>query len=144
MIDLVRQGRYPHRTLFGRWSLQDDTACETALDLTGMTELRERRVEQLSGGQRQRAWIAMTLAQETDILLLDEPTTYLDLAHQIEVNQAARYADRVIMMTHGRIHAEGAAGEVVTADTIEAVFNVRSKVVPDPVTGTPMCIPIPG
>jgi iron complex transport system ATP-binding protein len=166
VIDLVRQGRYPHRTLFGRWSLQDDAACASALDLTGMTELRERRVEQLSGGQRQRAWIAMTLAQETDILLLDEPTTYLDLAHQIEVmdlmkrlvqergktvvtvlhdiNQAARYADRVIMMAHGRVHAEGAAGEVVTADTIEAVFNVRSKIVPDPVTGTPMCIPIPG
>ncbi|MEP3114665.1 MAG: ABC transporter ATP-binding protein [Nisaea sp.] len=163
VIDLVRQGRYPHRTLFGRWSAGDETASEAALGLTGMSEHRDSRVDRLSGGQRQRAWIAMTLAQETEILLLDEPTTYLDLAHQIEVmdlmrrlvlergktvvavlhdlNQASRYADRVIMMANGRIYAEGSPAEIVTAPNIEQVFNVRSRIVPDPETGTPMCVP---
>lgn len=166
VIDLVRQGRYPHRSVLGRWSAEDDTTCEKALGLTTMSELRDSRVDRLSGGQRQRAWIAMTLAQETDILLLDEPTTYLDLAHQIDVmnlmrrlvrergktvvavlhdlNQAARYADRVIMMADGRIHAEGSPAEIFTAANVAQVFKVRARIVPDPVTGTPMCVPTPG
>lgn len=166
VIDLVRQGRYPHRSLFGRWSAGDDAASEAALGLTGMSAFRDSRVDRLSGGQRQRAWIAMTLAQETDILLLDEPTTYLDLSHQIEVmdlmrrlvrergktvvavlhdlNQAARYADRVIMMADGWIHAEGSLAETFTAANIKQIFKVHSRIVPDPVTGTPMCVPAPG
>jgi len=162
--DLVRQGRYPHRPLFGRWSEKDAVAFNNALALTGMTDLRERPVDQLSGGQRQRAWIAMTLAQETPILLLDEPTTFLDLAHQIEVmelasdlvrkmgktivavlhdlNQAARYADHMVMLKGGRIVASAPPAKVMTAETIREVFNVNSVVMPDPVTNTPMCIPL--
>ena len=120
VLDLIRQGRYPHRPLFSRWSEQDTSACDVALEQTGMRDLRDRRIDHLSGGQRQRAWIAMTLAQQTPVLLLDEPTTFLDLAHQIDVmelaaglvrnigktvvavlhdlNQAARYADHMIML----------------------------------------------
>jgi len=163
--DLVRQGRYPHRPLFGSWSEEDAAACDNALALTGMTDLQDRPVDQLSGGQRQRAWIAMTLAQETPILLLDEPTTFLDLSHQIEVmelasdlvrkmgktiiavlhdlNQAARYADHMVMLKAGRIVASAAPEEVMTAETIQEVFDVNTKIIPDPVTNTPMCIPVP-
>jgi len=164
VLDLVRQGRYPHRSLFGRWSVEDDAACEAALTLTGMGELADRPLDSLSGGQRQRAWIAMTLAQETSILLLDEPTTFLDLAHQIEVmdliadlvatrgktvvavlhdlNQAARYADHMVMLKDGTIAAVGRPETVMTAATIQTVFGVAAVIMADPVAGTPMCVPI--
>ncbi|HEV7326700.1 MAG TPA: ABC transporter ATP-binding protein [Bosea sp. (in: a-proteobacteria)] len=163
VIDLVRQGRYPHRSLFARWSARDDAACDEALSLTGMETLRDCPLEHLSGGQRQRAWIAMTLAQETDIILLDEPTTFLDLAHQIEVmeliaalvedrgktvvavlhdlNQTARYADHMVLLKSGKIVAAGCPDEIMTAGTIADVFGVACEVVADSVTGSPMCIP---
>lgn len=165
VLDLVRQGRYPHRSLFGRWSEKDDEACAGALSLTGMEELRDRPVDILSGGQRQRAWIAMTLAQETPILLLDEPTTFLDLAHQIEVmeligelvrergktvvavlhdlNQAARYADHMVMLKAGRIAAAGRPEEVMTAGIVRHVFGVEAVIFPDPIARTPMCVAVP-
>lgn len=161
--DLVRQGRYPHRSLLGGWSPRDAATVDDALRLTGMTHLRDRLMDNLSGGQRQRAWIAMTLAQQGDILLLDEPTSYLDLAHQIEVlnlvrdlidnrkvtvvavlhdlNQAARYADHMILLKHGALWAEGIPQDVVTADHVRDVFGVEVAILPDPETGTPMCIP---
>jgi len=163
VLDLVRQGRYPHRALFGRWSDLDDTACAQALALTGMEALRGRPLDSLSGGQRQRAWIAMALAQQTPVLLLDEPTTFLDLAHQIEVmdligrlvaeggktvvavlhdlNQAARHADQMIMLKAGRIAAAGRPDAVMTAEIIADVFGVAATIIADPVAGTPMCIP---
>jgi iron complex transport system ATP-binding protein len=164
VLDLVRQGRYPHLSLFGRRSERDDAACTEALILTGMQELAGRPLDSLSGGQRQRAWIAMTLAQETPILLLDEPTTFLDLAHQIEVmelvsglvaergktvvavlhdlNQAARYANHIVLLKTGAIAATGGPAEVVSAELIEHVFGVAVTVMRDPVAGTPMCIPL--
>ena len=163
--DLVRQGRYPHRALFSRWSEKDGLACEEALAVTGMTELQDRPVDHLSGGQRQRAWIAMTLAQQTPVLLLDEPTTFLDLAHQIEVmelaarlvrsekktvvavlhdlNQAARYADHMVMLKAGKVVASASPDEIMTVETIRDVFDICSIIIPDPVMHTPMCIPIP-
>ncbi|ODN72155.1 ABC transporter ATP-binding protein [Methylobrevis pamukkalensis] len=162
--DLVQQGRYPHRSLFGRWSEADETACAEALRLTGTDSLRDRPLDSLSGGQRQRAWIAMTLAQQTDVLLLDEPTTFLDLAHQLEVldlvadlvaergktavavlhdlNQAARYADHMVLLKAGRVVAEGPPAEVITAAAVADVFGVASSIVADPETGTPMCVPV--
>jgi len=161
--DLVARGRYPHQSLFQHWSQQDEAAVEAALDATQMTDLRDRPLDELSGGQRQRAWIAMTLAQETEILLLDEPTTFLDLAHQIEVldllstlvadhgrtvvmvlhdiNQACRYADHVVAMRDGRIHAAGAPEDVVDARLVQDVFGLAACVIADPVTGTPLCLP---
>ncbi len=163
--DLVRQGRYPHRSLFGRWSVQDDKECNDALRLTGMDDFRDRQLDSLSGGQRQRAWISMALAQQTDILLLDEPTTYLDLAHQIEImelavdlvrqngktvvavlhdlNQAARYADCVLLLKEGSIIAAGTPDAVITAENIANAFGVLAEVCRDPFTGTPMYIPLP-
>lgn len=163
VVDLVRQGRYPHRPFFARWSVRDEEACEEALTLTCMEAFRDHPLEHLSGGQRQRAWIAMTLAQETDIILLDEPTTFLDLAHQIEVmeliaalvddrgktvvavlhdlNQTARYADHMVLLKSGKIVAAGCPNEVMTSETIEDVFEVASEVMADPMTGSPMCIP---
>jgi len=161
--DLVRQGRYPHRSLFSGWTEADGAAVEQALDLTRMQDLRLRPLEALSGGQRQRAWIAMTLAQQTDILLLDEPTTYLDLTHQLEVltlmrrlvtergatvvavlhdlNHAARYADHMVMMHDGGIHASGPPAQVITVEAIRTVFAVYVTILPDPETGAPFCIP---
>ena len=161
--DLVEQGRYPHRSLFGGWSEADATACEAALRLTAMTDLAERPLDALSGGQRQRAWIAMALAQETGTLLLDEPTTFLDIAHQIEVlalvrrlvetrgttvvavlhdiNQAARYGDHLVLLKAGRIRAAGGPGEVLVPATIREVFGIEASVIADPETGTPFCIP---
>ncbi len=161
--DLVARGRYPHQTLFRHWSPEDEFAVEAALAATQTTELRGRPLDELSGGQRQRAWIAMTLAQQTEILLLDEPTTFLDLAHQIEVldllsalvaehgrtvvmvlhevNQACRYADHLFAMRDGRIHAAGAPDEVVDAALVQDVFGVAARVIEDPVTGTPLCLP---
>ena len=166
--DLVGRGRYPHQGFFRSWSAGDlsqhDLAVQRALEATETLELAERNVDELSGGQRQRVWIAMALAQETEVLLLDEPTTYLDLAHQVEVldlvtdlnrqrgttvaivlhdlNLAARYADHVIAMKGGRIVAEGTAADVVTEDLVRDVFGLDSRVLPDPVSGTPLIIPL--
>lgn len=164
--DLVEQGRYPHRSFFGLWSETDEEACRRALEITGMQSLSDRLLDTLSGGQRQRAWIAMTLAQETGILLLDEPTTYLDLAHQIEVldllrqliaergttivavlhdlNQAARYADCVTVLKEGAVVASGNARDVVTPKLIRDVFGVDCVIIDDPTNGAPLCVPVPG
>lgn len=161
--DLVARGRFPHQKLFQQWRAEDAEAVEDALELTSTAALRDRPVDELSGGQRQRAWIAMALAQETDILLLDEPTTYLDLAHRIEVldlladlnedrgrtivmvlhelNEACRYAHEVVTMKDGEIRAVGAPGDVVTAELVEEVFGLECRVVPDPITGTPLVVP---
>lgn len=163
VADLVARGRQPHQRWFRQWSAADTTAVEHALALTGLGDLRDRPVDALSGGQRQRVWIAMTLAQDTDALLLDEPTTFLDLAHQIEVldlvrrlnrdggrtvvavlhelNQACRYADHLVVMKAGRVVAQGPPGEVIDADRLAEVFGLSAVVVPCPVTGAPMVVP---
>lgn len=161
--ELVAQGRYPHQSWFQQWSAEDERVVEEALNLTNLTMFADRPVDTLSGGQRQRAWIAMALAQETDILLLDEPTTYLDLAHQIDVldllaelnergrtiimvlhdlNQAARYAHSIVALRGGQVVAQGAPEDVIIPENILQVFGLEAEVVPDPVTGTPMCVPI--
>jgi len=162
--DLVAQGRYPYQNWMQQWSSQDERYVQQALEITDLVELGDRPLDTLSGGQRQRAWIAMTLAQNTQILLLDEPTTFLDLAHQIEVldllhelnqqqgrtivmvlhdlNHACRYADYLIAMKAGQIFAAGAPREVMTVDTVQAVFNLQCQIHSDPITGTPMCIPV--
>ncbi|TKT78156.1 ABC transporter ATP-binding protein [Aquamicrobium sp. LC103] len=166
VAELVQQGRYAHRSLFGRWSEADQVACTEALELTHMGEFAGRPLDSLSGGQRQRAWIAMTLAQQTEILLLDEPTTFLDLGHQIEVldlvvklvrerrktivavlhdlNQAARYADRLVLLKEGSIVSEGTSHDVMSREHIRDVFGVDASIIPDPYTGAPMCIPALG
>ncbi|MFT4299409.1 MAG: ABC transporter ATP-binding protein [Aeromicrobium sp.] len=163
VVDLVSRGRFPYQTLFKQWTDADEQAVRSALEATRLVELSHRPVEALSGGQRQRVWIAMALAQETPILLLDEPTTYLDLAHQLEVlelcarlnaqgrtlvavlhdlNQAARYATHLIAMRSGSVITEGAPDQVVTEESVERVFGVRSRVIADPETGTPMVVPL--
>jgi iron complex transport system ATP-binding protein len=166
--DLVGRGRYPHQGFFRSWGVRDvsqnERAVQRALEATATLDLAGRNVDELSGGQRQRVWIAMALAQETDVLLLDEPTTYLDLAHQVEVldlvtdlnrkrgttvaivlhdlNLAARYADHIIAMKAGCVVALGAPGEVVTAELVRDVFGLDSRIIPDPVSGTPLIIPV--
>lgn len=164
VADLVGRGRHPHQGLFSRWSSADDSAVAAALDATGTAELADRPVDELSGGQRQRVWVAMALAQETDLLLLDEPTTFLDVSHQIEVldlvtdlnrtrgitvamvlhdlNLAARYSDQLVMIAGGTVAASGAPAEVLTEQRILEVFGVRSRIITDPVSGTPLMIPI--
>jgi iron complex transport system ATP-binding protein len=164
VADLVGRGRSPHQGWFRQWTPADDDAVAAALNVTGTAGLAGRSIDELSGGQRQRVWIAMALAQETDVLLLDEPTTYLDLAHQVEVldvvselnarrgitvaivlhdlNLAARYADHLIAMKSGAIVAQGAPGVVLTASLVQDVFGLESVVVQDPVVGTPMVVPI--
>ncbi|GGM59324.1 ABC transporter ATP-binding protein [Dactylosporangium sucinum] len=163
VADLVSRGRYPHQGWFRRWTDADDDAVARALDATGTAELLDRPLRQLSGGQRQRVWVAMALAQDTDLLLLDEPTTYLDINHQVELlrllrklnaesgrtivivmhdlNLACRYCDHIIAMADGSIVAEGAPVDVVTAELIEKVFGLACVVVPDPVAGTPIIVP---
>jgi iron complex transport system ATP-binding protein len=163
VADLVARGRHPHQTWYRQWSPGDDEAIADALARTGMAEHADRPLQQLSGGQRQRAWISMALAQGTELLLLDEPITYLDLAHQVEVlelvrgmnadggvtvvmvlhdlNLAARYADRLIAMRDGTVLADGPPAEVLTEDRVAEVFGLRSRIVPDPVAGTPMVVP---
>lgn len=162
--DLVRQGRYPHRSLFSHWTSADQEACDEALMLTGTTDLSDRALDSLSGGQRQRAWIAMTLAQRGEAILLDEPTTYLDLEHQIElmklitrlvenqaktvvavlhdINQAARYAEHIVVLKDGHIAAAGSPDAVISTAVIADVFNVKTVVIRDPVTGAPLCVPL--
>ena len=160
--DLVARGRYPHQGLLRQWSAADAVAVADAMHATEVTELRDRLVSTLSGGQRQRVWLAMALAQQTDLLLLDEPTTFLDIAHQVEVmdlcarlhedgrtlvavlhdlNQAARYATHLVAMKDGRVVAEGTPAEVVTPERIAEIFELACRVVEDPETGTPMVIP---
>lgn len=165
VADLVGRGRFPHQRWYRQWSPDDAEAVARALAVTGTTELADRAVDELSGGQRQRVWIAMTLAQGTPLLLLDEPTTYLDLAHQVEVldlladlnevegrtvvivlhdlNLACRYAHHLVAMANGRIVAEGPPSEVVTAELVESVFGLPCQVIADPLTGTPLVLPRP-
>lgn len=161
--ELVAQGRYPHQNWFQQWSLEDERIVNEALATTDLESFAGRPVDTLSGGQRQRAWIAMALAQQTDILLLDEPTTYLDMAYQVDVlellaelndkgrtiilvlhdlNQAARYADTIVALRDGSILAQGTPKQVMTSEQIQAVFDLETHVITDPITGTPMCIPL--
>jgi iron complex transport system ATP-binding protein len=160
--DLVSFGRYPYQNWLQQWSKEDERIVEEALAITGMIKLADLALDNLSGGQRQRAWIAMALAQNTDILLLDEPTTFLDLAHQVEVldllyelnhqgrtiimvlhdlNLACRYADYLVALREGRIFAQGKPTEVMTEKIVQEVFGLECRIVPDPVVGTPMCVP---
>ncbi|WP_300681387.1 ABC transporter ATP-binding protein [Nocardioides sp.] len=162
VADLVGRGRYPHQGLFRQWSAADEAAVEAAMAAADVAVLRDRAVEELSGGQRQRVWLAMALAQETSLLLLDEPTTYLDMSHQLEVldlarslveggktviavlhelHLAFRYADHLVVMREGRIVAEGAPNEVVTAALIEEVYDLPCRIISDPVSATPLVIP---
>ena len=164
VADLVGRGRYPHQGWFRHWSTEDDSAVAEALTATDTLELAGRQVDELSGGQRQRVWIAMALAQRTELLLLDEPTTFLDINHQVEVldlltdlvrrdgrtvvavlhdlNLASRYADHLVAMRGGKIVAEGAPTDVVTPKVIRDVFGIAAEVAPDPISGTPMIVPI--
>ena len=163
VLQLVRQGRYPHQNWLKQWSEEDEHCVKEALEATNMSELAERAVDSLSGGQRQRAWIAMTLAQNTPVILLDEPTTYLDLSHQIEIldllfelnrnsgrtvvmvlhdlNLACRYADNIVAVKQGQIYAHGTPEKVITSELVRQVFGLESRIVPCPLFGTPTCIP---
>jgi iron complex transport system ATP-binding protein len=165
VADLVSRGRHPHQRWFRQFSHDDEAAVDAALVATGIVDLAERPVDELSGGQRQRAWIALALAQGTPLMLLDEPTTFLDLAHQIEVldlladlnetegrtivlvlhdlNLACRYAHHLVAMAHGAIADQGAPGDVITAELVTAVFGLEAQVIDDPLTGTPMVVPVP-
>lgn len=159
---LVARGRHPYQSWLAQWSARDDDVVRDALEATGLLGLAHRPIAALSGGQRQRVWTAMALAQQTPILLLDEPTTYLDISHQYsllnlfaalnrqgttivavlhDLNQAARYATHLIAMKQGRIVAEGTPREVVTEQTMREVFDVDALVMDDPITGTPMVVP---
>ncbi|MCX4678211.1 ABC transporter ATP-binding protein [Streptomyces sp. NBC_01433] len=163
VADLVARGRYPHQGLLRQWTPEDERVVAESMASTGVGELSDRYVDELSGGQRQRVWIAMALAQQTPLLLLDEPTTYLDIQHQIDVldlcaelhedrgrtlvavlhdlNHAARYATHLIAMRDGEIIAEGAPSDIVTAELVERVFGMRCQVIDDPETGTPLVVP---
>ena len=162
--DLCYYGRHPHKGLFSRQTLEDEAIVNRALSATKMTDFVDRTLDELSGGQRQRAWISMALAQDTDLLLLDEPTTYLDLAHQIEIlellrdlnrthgrtivmvlhdlNQAAQYADHLISIVKGEIYQEGPPEIVFTKNMIKEVFGLECCIIENPVDQTPLCIPI--
>ncbi|MFB9866901.1 ABC transporter ATP-binding protein [Vreelandella sulfidaeris] len=164
VLELVSRGRHPHQGLFKRWSTADEAAVADALAATHMSELAECHVDELSGGQRQRVWIAMALAQQTKVLLLDEPTTFLDINHQVEVldlltdlnrergttivmvlhelNLAARYADQLVAMANGKVYSVGPPEEILTEQMVRDVFGLESRVIEDPVTGKPMMIPL--
>ncbi|HDT1604808.1 TPA: iron-enterobactin ABC transporter ATP-binding protein [Enterobacter sichuanensis] len=164
VLELVSRGRYPHQPLFTRWRKEDEEAVNRAMRATGITDLALQSVDTLSGGQRQRAWIAMVLAQETAIMLLDEPTTWLDISHQIDLlellselnrtqgytlaavlhdlNQACRYATHLIALRDGEIVAQGAPKEIVTPELIARIYGMRCMIIDDPVTGTPLVVPL--
>ena len=160
--ELVARGRHPHHSLLRQWSPDDDLAIAAALERTHLTDLADVPVATLSGGQRQRAWVAMVLAQDTEVILLDEPTTFLDIAHQYELlelfaglnregrtiiavlhdlNQAARFASRLVVMHEGRIRGDGPPAEVLTSELVREVFGLSADVVDDPQSGTPMVVP---
>lgn len=163
VAELVSRGRYPHQGLLRQWSREDERVVDRAMADTGVAELADRPVDELSGGQRQRVWIAMALAQQTPLLLLDEPTTYLDIAHQVEVldlcarlheeqgrtlvavlhdlHQAARYATHLVAMREGRVVAAGDPRRIVTTDLVEEVFGLPCRIIEDPETGTPLVLP---
>lgn len=163
VYQLVKQGRYPHQNWLKQWSKEDEEAVKHALRATSMEDFQNRPVDALSGGQRQRAWIAMTLAQGTDTILLDEPTTYLDLSHQIDVldllfslnrvekrtivmvlhdlNLACRYADHMVAVHNQNVYSQGAPEEIVTTKMVEEVFGLSCDIHVDPIFGTPLCIP---
>ncbi|MFE0102637.1 ABC transporter ATP-binding protein [Streptomyces sp. NPDC059009] len=163
VADLVARGRHPHQSWLRQWSSDDADVVERALAMTGVADLADRPVDSLSGGQRQRVWISMTLAQGTDLLLLDEPTTYLDLAHAIDVldlvddlhesgcavvmvlhdlNLAVRYSDNLVVMKDGAVLAQGHPRDVVTAELLYEAFGLRAKVIDDPVGDRPLIVPI--
>jgi iron-siderophore transport system ATP-binding protein len=163
VADLVARGRFPHQKLLRQFTREDQQAVTEAMAATGVTSLAGRQVDQLSGGQRQRVWVAMVLAQQTPLILLDEPTTFLDIAHQIELldlfaelnssqgytivavlhdlNHACRFADRIIAMKDGSVVAQGDPSDVVTAALVEAVYGLKCRIIEDPETGTPLVIP---
>jgi ABC-type cobalamin/Fe3+-siderophores transport system ATPase subunit len=162
VADLIARGRYPHQKLLRQWTPEDENQVAAAMEATGVTALADRAVDELSGGQRQRVWMAMVLAQQTDLLLLDEPTTYLDIAYQIDLldlcadlneqgrtlvavlhdlNHACRYATHLIAMKDGRVVAAGDPGTVITADLVHDVYGLPCEVIPDPQTGTPLVVP---
>jgi iron complex transport system ATP-binding protein len=163
VLQLVKQGRYPYQNWFKQWTKEDEKQVTNALKSTSLLELKDRQIDELSGGQRQRAWIAMTLAQNTDIILLDEPTTYLDITHQIDIldllydlnekekrtivmvlhdlNFACRYAHNLVAIRDQQIVAQGKPEEIVTAALVQQVFDMQCVVMVDPIVGTPLCIP---
>lgn len=163
VADLVSRGRFPHQKVLRQWSREDADAVAYAMECTAVTELSGRLVDELSGGQRQRVWVAVVLAQQTPLILLDEPTTFLDIAHQVELldlfamlnreqqrtvvavlhdlNHACRYADHIIAMKAGAIVAQGIPAEVITEDLVESVYGLKCQIIDDPQTGTPLVIP---
>lgn len=162
VLDLVSRGRYPHQGLFRQWSEEDEAAVLSALEATRTIDLAARSIDELSGGQRQRVLLAMVLAQNTSILLLDEPTTYLDIAHQIELldllaelnaqgrtivavlhdlNQACRYASHLVVMKEGAVAAHGKPAEIITEQLVTDVFGIACIIIPDPFSGTPLIVP---
>lgn len=163
VADLVGRGRFPHQSLFGGWSKKDTEAVAEAMDMMNITEFANHHIDELSGGQRQRVWIAMALAQQTDILFLDEPTTFLDITYQVEIldlltdlnrkygttivmvlhdiNLSARYADHIFALREGKLVAEGEPSKVITSELIHDVFGMAASVIPDPVAGSPLVVP---
>lgn len=163
VANLIAHGRYPYQTLIRQWTDEDEAAVMSAMELTNTSDLSHRYVDELSGGQRQRVWVAMVLAQQTPMLLLDEPTTYLDIAHQIELlelfkdlnqqgntlvavlhdlNHAARYADNIIAMKDGQVIAQGDPREIITAKLVEEVFGLKCIIIEDPIAKTPLVVPL--
>ncbi|MFF3022259.1 ABC transporter ATP-binding protein [Gottfriedia sp. NPDC057948] len=163
VANLIAHGRYPYQSLIRQWTDEDEAAVMSAMELTNTSDLSHRYVDELSGGQRQRVWVAMVLAQRTPMLLLDEPTTYLDIAHQIELlelfkdlnqqgntlvavlhdlNHAARYADNIIAMKDGQVIAQGDPREIITAKLVEEVFGLKCLIIDDPVANTPLVVPL--
>jgi iron complex transport system ATP-binding protein len=163
VYELVKQGRHPHRSFIKQWSKEDEDAVLRALEATNMLHLKDQTVDSLSGGQRQRAWISLTLAQETDIILLDEPTTYLDMTHQIEIldllfdlneqkghtivmvlhdlNLASRYAHHIVAVKDKKVYAQGKPEDIITCKLVSEVFQMKCDISCDPIFGTPVCVP---